>query len=45
MVQAAVRRAVETGVAEADAGKVVEDDEVLRWVKSWGTEQDLPPPH
>lgn len=44
MVQARVRRSVEEGLTEADAGKLVDGNEVLRWLKSWGTEQELKPP-
>ena len=35
-------------VAEADAdiaaGRVISNEAVLRWIKSWGTPDELPPP-
>jgi predicted transcriptional regulator len=36
--------AVEEGLADIRAGRVVDGDDVLRWLESWGTEQELPPP-
>lgn len=32
--------------AEADiaAGRVISHEAVMRWVRSWGTENELPPP-
>lgn len=29
---------------EAEAGDVIEGDEVIAWIESWGTENELPPP-
>lgn len=40
----AVRASVERGLADVQAGRVMDGDEVLRWIESWGTEQELPPP-
>ncbi len=37
-------RQVEDGLVDADAGRVVSYDEVRRWLLSWGTEKELPPP-
>lgn len=38
----------EHAIAEADAdiaaGRTVSHEAVLRWVRSWGTENELPPP-
>lgn len=28
----------------AESGDVVEGDEMVAWIKSWGTENELPPP-
>jgi predicted transcriptional regulator len=32
------------GEADADAGRVVSHEAVGRWLKSWGTPNELPPP-
>jgi predicted transcriptional regulator len=41
-----VRRNEETreALAELDAGQVVDGDEVLAWIDSWGSEKELEPP-
>lgn len=31
-------------MADIDAGRFVTHEAVLRWLKSWGTENELPPP-
>jgi len=36
--------AIEEGLADVRAGHVVDGDDVLRWLESWGTDQELPPP-
>lgn len=36
--------AVEQGLADAAAGRVVSHEEVERWLSSWGTADELPPP-
>jgi predicted transcriptional regulator len=36
--------AVEEGLADLRAGRVMEGDQVMRWLESWGTEHELPPP-
>jgi len=41
---AAFLAAVREGLADADAGRTVPHDEVRRWILSWGTESELPPP-
>ena len=40
------RRNEETreALAELDAGLVVDGDEVLAWIDSWGSEKELEPP-
>jgi hypothetical protein len=38
------RAGVERGLAQAAAGDVVSGDAVAEWVKSWGTENELPRP-
>ena len=35
---------IREGLADAAAGRVVPHDEVARWLESWGTEDELPPP-
>jgi len=34
----------EKGLADLDAGRVVDGDNVLRWIKSWGADNELAPP-
>ena len=36
--------AVDAGIADADAGRTVPHEDVRRWLLSWGTENELPPP-
>jgi predicted transcriptional regulator len=36
--------AVEEGLADVRAGRVMDGEPVLRWLESWGTEHELPPP-
>lgn len=36
--------AVDEGLAEADAGKGISYEKVRRWLLSWGSEKELPPP-
>jgi len=38
------RAAVARGTADLDAGRVVPGEEVERWLGSWGTADELPPP-
>lgn len=42
--QFALLASVERGVADVDAGRVVDGKDVLRWIESWGTDHELPPP-
>lgn len=35
---------IEAALREADAGLVVPHEEVVAWVRSWGTDDELPPP-
>jgi len=37
-------KAVQEGIDSADAGDLVDDEEVWAWVDSWGTENELPMP-
>jgi hypothetical protein len=32
------------GVGELDQGMTVENEEVIRWLRSWGSESELPMP-
>ncbi len=32
------------GLEDIKAGRVIDGDKVLAWMKSWGTENELPPP-
>jgi predicted transcriptional regulator len=36
--------AVEVGIKAANAGRTVPYEQVRRWLLSWGTEKELPPP-
>ena len=36
--------AVREGLADADAGHTISHETVRRWLLSWGTENELPPP-
>ena len=38
------RAEVAAGLAEADAGKTVPHEKVVEWLRSWGTENELPQP-
>ena len=42
--RAAVRADLEEGLADIKAGRTVDGDEVLHWIDSWGTDQELDPP-
>jgi predicted transcriptional regulator len=41
---AAFHQAVTLGIASADAGRVVAYEAVRRWMLSWGTDSESPPP-
>jgi predicted transcriptional regulator len=36
--------AIDEGVQAADAGRLVDHEDVLSWVRSWGRSDELPPP-
>ncbi len=42
--EAAFRAAVREGIASADAGRLIPWEDVRRWMLSWGTPNELPPP-
>jgi antitoxin component of MazEF toxin-antitoxin module len=35
---------IQAGLAEAEAGQTVPHEKVVEWLRSWGTEHELPPP-
>jgi predicted transcriptional regulator len=37
-------KAVEQGVASLDKGRGISYEKIRRWLLSWGTENELPPP-
>ena len=37
--------AIDRGLADAEAGRVVPHEEVARWLDSWGKPNELPPPN
>lgn len=37
-------RAVAEGRADVAAGRVIRHDDMKRWLRSWGTPDELPPP-
>jgi predicted transcriptional regulator len=42
--QAWMRREIEVAVREADKGVFISQEAMERWIDSWGTENELPPP-
>jgi len=40
----ALSAAVREGLADAKSGRVISYEEIRRWLLSWGTEKELPPP-
>ncbi len=32
------------GLADVEAGRVIDGDQVLAWIESWGSDSELPPP-
>lgn len=36
--------AVDEGLADADSGRLIPYQKIRRWLLSWGTENELPPP-
>ena len=40
----ALAEAVKAGIADADAKRTVPFESVRRWLLSWGTKEELPPP-
>ena len=41
---AAERRLLKERIAEADKGVFISAEAMHRWIESWGTEKELPPP-
>jgi predicted transcriptional regulator len=37
-------QAIQLGLDDVHAGRVVDGDAVLKWIDSWGTDDELPPP-
>jgi predicted transcriptional regulator len=42
--QAYKRECLEAAIAEADKGVFISEEAMDRWMESWGTENELPPP-
>lgn len=42
--EAAFHAAVQEGLDDLDAGRTISGEAVLAWIRSWGTENELPPP-
>jgi len=36
--------AIKEGIAAADRGELVDQEEVMAWLDSWGTKREQPPP-
>ena len=36
--------AILAGIADADAGRLIDHKRVAEWLESWGTDHELPPP-
>jgi hypothetical protein len=43
-IDPAFRAEVEAGFAEIEAGRFVDFEDVERWMRSWGTDNELPMP-
>ena len=43
-VPARERAILKERLAEADKGVFISGDAMMRWVESWGTDEELPPP-
>ncbi|MBL8771259.1 MAG: CopG family transcriptional regulator [Phenylobacterium sp.] len=41
---AAVEASTLRGIADLEAGRVISHEAVMRWLLSWGTPDELPPP-
>ncbi len=41
----AEERALQTAEADLAAGRVVDHDDVVRWLEGWGTPDEKPPGH
>jgi predicted transcriptional regulator len=39
-----VRRDIEAGIDDIEAGRVIDGDKVMEWLESWGTDRELEPP-
>lgn len=39
-----LRILIQEGLDDLKAGRTVDGDEVMRWIESWGTGSELPPP-
>jgi hypothetical protein len=37
-------KAIREGIADADAGRTISYEKIRRWLLSWGTDKELPPP-
>ena len=37
-------KAIRCGIADAEAGRLVDHEAVAAWLESWGTQEELPPP-
>ena len=42
--RAAKRRAIAEARADIAAGRVISHEDMCRWLESWGTANELPPP-
>jgi len=42
--QAAIEAAEAQGLDDIEAGRVISHDAMKRWLQSWGTNNELPPP-
>lgn len=38
------RSEIQAGANEADAGETLPNENVIEWLRSWGTSHELPPP-
>lgn len=42
--EAADEASLQRGLADAEAGRVISHEAMKRWLRSWGTDDPVPPP-
>lgn len=39
-----MRRDIDAGMADIEAGRVIEGEKIIEWLESWGMDNELEPP-